>query len=39
MTVNENLLQTSDSVDEANGELMERVSKRMFVIAWMAADK
>jgi hypothetical protein len=37
--VTDNLHQTSDSADKANGELMEKVSKLMFVIAWMAADK
>ena len=37
--VTENLHQTSDSVDKASGELMEKVSRLMFVIAWMLADK
>jgi len=37
--VTENLHQTSDSVDKANGELMEKVSKLMFVVTWMIADK
>ena len=37
--VTENLHQTSDSVDKASGELMEKVSKLMFVIAWMIAEK
>ena len=37
--VTENLHQTSDSVDKASGELMEKVSRLMFVIAWMIADK
>ena len=37
--VTENLHQTSDSVDKASGELMEKVSRLMFVIAWMIAEK
>jgi hypothetical protein len=37
--VTENLHQTSDSVDKASGELMEKVSKLMYGIAWMIADK
>jgi len=37
--VTENLHQTSDSVDKASGELMEKVSKLMFAIAWMIAEK
>jgi hypothetical protein len=37
--VTEDLHQTSDSVDKVSGELMERVSKLMYVIGWLAADK
>jgi hypothetical protein len=37
--VTENLHQTSDSFDKASGELMEKVSRLMFVIAWMIAEK
>jgi hypothetical protein len=37
--VTEDLHQTSDSADKVSGELMEKVSKLMYVIAWMAADK
>jgi hypothetical protein len=37
--VTENLHQTSDSVDKVSGELMEKVSRLMYVIAWLAADK
>ena len=37
--VTENLHQTSDSVDKASGELMEKVSRLMFVIAWKIAEK
>jgi len=37
--VTENLHQTSDSVDKVSGELMEKVSKLMYVIAWMTAEK
>jgi len=37
--VTEDLHQTSDSADKVSGELMERVSKLMYVIAWLAADK
>jgi len=37
--VTENLHQTSDSVDKVSGELMEKVSKLMYVIAWITADK
>lgn len=37
--VTENLHQTSDSVDKASGELMEKVSRLMFVVAWMIAEK
>jgi len=37
--VTENLHQTSDSVDKASGELMEKVSKLMYGIAWTLADK
>jgi hypothetical protein len=39
MAVSEDIHQTSDSIDSANGELMERVSKLMFVVARMAADE
>jgi len=39
MAVTENLHQTSDSVDKASGELMEKVSRLMFVVAWMIADQ
>jgi hypothetical protein len=37
--VTENLHQTSDSVDKASGELMEKTSKLMYGIAWTLADK
>ena len=37
--VTENLHQPSDSVDKVSGELMEKVSKLMYVIAWITADK
>jgi len=37
--VTENLHQTSDSVDKVSGELMEKVSKLMYVIAWLTAEK
>lgn len=37
--VTENLHQTSDSVDKASGELMEKVSKLMYGIAWTLTDK
>jgi hypothetical protein len=37
--VTEDLHQTSDSADKVSGELMEKVSKLMYVIAWLAADK
>jgi Zn-dependent M28 family amino/carboxypeptidase len=37
--VTENLHQTSDSVDKVNGELMEKVSKLMYVVAWLTTDK
>jgi len=37
--ITENLHQPSDSVDKANGELMEKISKLMFAIAWMIAEK
>ena len=38
-SVTEDLHQTSDSADKVSGELMEKVSKLMYVIAWLAADK
>jgi hypothetical protein len=37
--VTENLHQTSDSVDKVSGELMEKVSKLMYAIAWITAEK
>jgi hypothetical protein len=37
--VTTDLHQTSDSVDKASGELMEKVSKLMYGIAWVVADK
>ena len=37
--VTENLHRTSDSVDKVSGELMEKVSKLMYVIAWLTAEK
>jgi hypothetical protein len=37
--VTENLHQTSDSADKASGELMEKVSRLMYVIAWLTAEK
>jgi Peptidase family M28 len=37
--VTENLHQTSDSVDKVSGELMEKVSQLMYVIAWITAEK
>jgi hypothetical protein len=37
--VTEDLHQTSDSVDKVSGELMEKVSRLMYVIGWLAADK
>jgi hypothetical protein len=37
--VTENLHQTSDSVDKTSGELMEKVSKLMYSIAWIVAEK
>jgi len=37
--VTEDLHQTSDSVDKASGELMEKVSRLMFAMAWMIAEK
>jgi hypothetical protein len=37
--VTENLHQTSDSVEKVSGELMEKVSKLMYVIAWLTAEK
>jgi hypothetical protein len=37
--VTENLHQTSDSVEKVSGELMEKVSKLMYVIAWITAEK
>jgi hypothetical protein len=37
--VTENLHQPSDSVDKADTGLMEKVSRLMFVIGWMIADK
>ena len=37
--VTENLHQTSDSVDKVSGELMEKVSKLMYVIAWLTAER
>jgi len=33
------LHQTSDSVDKVSGELMEKVSRLMYVIGWLTADK
>lgn len=37
--VTPDLHQTSDSVDKASGELMEKTSRLMYLIAWSAADK
>jgi len=37
--VTEDLHQTSDSVDKVSGELMEKVSRLMYVIGWLTADK
>jgi hypothetical protein len=37
--VTENLHQTSDSVEKVSGDLMEKVSKLMYVIAWLTAEK
>ncbi len=37
--VTENLHQPSDSVDKVSGELMEKVSKLMYAIAWITAEK
>jgi hypothetical protein len=37
--VTENLHQTSDSVDKASGELMEKVSRLMYGIAWTLTEK
>jgi len=37
--VTQDLHQTSDSIDKASGELMEKVSKLSYVVAWTIADK
>ena len=37
--VTEDLHQTSDSVDKVSGELMEKVSRLMYVIGWLTADR
>jgi hypothetical protein len=37
--VTSDLHQTSDSVDKASGELMEKTSRLMYVIAWAMAEK
>lgn len=37
--VTQDLHQTTDSVDKASGELMEKTSRLMYGIAWYAADK
>jgi hypothetical protein len=36
--VTKDLHQTSDSVEKADGGLMEKVSRLMFVVAWLIAD-
>jgi hypothetical protein len=37
--VTQDLHQTSDSIDKVSGELMEKVSKLSYVVAWAIADK
>jgi hypothetical protein len=37
--VTQDLHRTSDSIDKASGELMEKTSKLMYAIAWIAAEK
>jgi hypothetical protein len=32
-------VRSKDSVDKVSGELMEKVSRLMYVIGWLAADK
>ena len=37
--VTENLHQTSDSIDKVSGELIEKVSKLMYIIAYQLAQE